>query len=142
MSIDTYDAGLLGVFFGDDILSGFGEDTAVEVSRDEDAISTKVGVDGRGAIARNRNRSGTVKVTLLQTSASNDVLSANLVRAEMGDPSSTKPLQVSDGSGRTLIHAQNAVIKKVADVKLGKGIEAREWTFWSDDLEIFVGGNF
>ncbi len=76
MSTKLYDPFQLIVTWGPNLISGFAEGTFLEVTRDEQAFLKKVGADGEVARARNKNRSGQIKITLLQTSQSNDVFAA------------------------------------------------------------------
>lgn len=140
MAVKTYDPKKVVVSFGGAPLTGFAPGTFVEITYDEDAWTKMVGADGEGARARNANRGGKVKVTLMQTSVSNDVLSGYFV-ADRDLGTGALPLFVKDLLGRSLAVAVTAWIMKAADVKFGKELDTREWTFDTDNLEVFVGGN-
>jgi hypothetical protein len=139
VSTKLYDPAAIVVTIGPNLLSGFGEGTFVKVSRDEDAFMKKVGVDGEVARARNRNRSGTVEITLLQTSQSNDVLSALAVADELTGTGAA-PLMIKDLFGTTLCMVPNAWVKKRADVEFGKEVADRSWVLDCDQIQHFVGG--
>lgn len=136
----TYDPAQVVVTLGPYLLSGFAEGTFIKVSRDEDAFSKKTGVDGETARARNKNRAGSVEVTLLQSSQSNDTLSQIAQADEVGGQG-VYPLMIKDLLGTTLVSAPFAWVKKLADVEDGKEIVDRAWTLdCASPIAINVGG--
>lgn len=137
---DTYDPSQIFVNFRGFLIGGYMDGTFVSVERKEDTWLPFVGVNGETARARNRNKSGTVKVTLMQTSSSNDVLSAALAQDE-ATGLATGVLQIKDNLGRMLAGCNDAYLLKPAMVEFGKEIAGREWTFECPSLDVFVGGN-
>jgi hypothetical protein len=121
-------------------LQGFADGTFVAIERSSDSFTKHVGADGEVARTQSADKSGTVTVTLLQTSASNDVLSA-LAVADERTGLGTGPLSVVDASGRTVALCAEAWIKKPASIGFSKEAEGREWVFECGHLEEFVGGN-
>lgn len=141
MPAATYDPASVIVTWGSLTLSGFAPDTFANVERAEDAVVTTVGADGFGCHVINRNRSGTVTVTLMQSSLTNSALSrlANLDE-QTGDVS--YPLVVKDiRSDATLCVAHASKIKKMPASSFGKELGTREWAFTSTRIDISVGGN-
>lgn len=136
----TYNPKKVQVIFQNQILTGFADGSFVDIERNADQFALVVGADGEGARAASADKSGTVKVTLLQTSAGNDILSAALTTDEFTNVN-TGPLMVKDASGRTLALAAEAWVKKYAPVSFDKEVKAREWTLESADLIIAVAGN-
>jgi len=135
----TYDPGQVIVSFAGVILHGIAPDTFVTVERDEDGWMKTAGADGEVARTRNRNRMGRVTATLLQSSSSNDELSALAILDELS-ASGSGPLIVRDLNGTTLCAAENAWIVKFANAEFAKEHGNREWMFDCDKLEMFVGG--
>ncbi len=135
----TYDPDKVVVSFMGNILTHFADGTFVTLERNEDAFTLMVGADGETARARNQNRSGTLTLTLMQTSPSNDILAA-LAAADELDGLGVGPLLVKDLQGSTLALAQNAWIKKIATAEFGKELGSREWVFEMDSLQLFNGG--
>lgn len=121
-------------------LTGFADGSFVEVEMSADAFTMVIGADGEGARAASADQSGTVTVRLLQTSAGNDVLSA-LLTADRLTQLGTFSLIVKDVSGTSLVLAQQAWVKKMANITFDKEIQAREWVIESDLLNVFAGGN-
>lgn len=120
---------------------GLAEGSFIEAQRDEDSFTKKTGSTGDVARVKNRNRGGSVKITLMQTSPTNGQLSAYhkkgeqipLTTADVGQ------LQIKDLLGNTLVHATNAWIKKVSNVTYAKDLSGREWTFDCAVLDMDVG---
>lgn len=136
----TYNPKRVAVSFAGRLLTGFADGTFITVSRNEDTFALAVGSDGEAARSASSNRSGRVTLTLMQTSASNDILSA-LAATDERTNQGTGALMVKDASGRTVVLAAEAWIVKPADAELGREIGNREWVFETGDLEIFNGGN-
>lgn len=140
MAVKVYDPAQVHVIFNGILIEGIAKDTFVLAERTNDMFSVMVGADGEGARAKTNDTSGTVTVTLMQSSISNDALSAIAAVDELtGD--GVGALLVKDGLGRTILAAESAWIKKIASVEYGSEITNREWVFETDDLQMFVGGN-
>ncbi len=140
MATKTYNPKKVLVSFAGRILTGFADGSFITVSRNGDSFTLAVGSDGEAARAANADRSGTVALTLMQTSQSNDQLSNLLATDELSNLG-TGALFIKDASGRTLVSAVEAWIRKPADVEFSKELGGREWTFETGNLEIFAGGN-
>jgi hypothetical protein len=76
----------------------------------------------------------------MQTSAANDLLSQQHTLDELTN-AGTGELQIKDASGRTLLTAAEAWVKKFATVELGKELGGREWSIECGSINVFVGGN-
>ena len=140
MATKTYSAKKVLVSFAGKILTGMADGSFIAVSRNNDSFMLMVGSDGEAARAANADRSGTVTLTLMQTSPSNDDLSALLNTDELTN-TGTGALFIKDASGRTLVSAVEAWIRKPADAEFARELGGREWTFETGDLSIFNGGN-
>ena len=143
MPVHTFDPANVIVSIGGTPISGLADGTFVMVSRDEDAFSKVSGADGEVSRAKSNNRSGSLTLTLLQTSMSNDILSAiaaldeisntGVVPVFVKEMGATKPL--------TTLFACEGWIKKMPDASYGKEIENREWVFDLATVNMFEGGN-
>jgi hypothetical protein len=92
------------------------------------------------ARAASADERGKVTVTLLQTSASNDVLSGRLALDRLSKVA-MGPIFVKDLRGTTIAQGAEAWIEKSADVSLSKEVQGRAWTIRVAHLQLFVGGN-
>lgn len=140
MSVRTYNAADVSIIFAGIPIDGFADGTFITAARDNPTFNSVVGSDGEGARAKSNDRSGTITITLLQTSFSNDELSAIALLDELSD-AGVAPFTLRDGSGRTVLHAETAWIEKPADVELGREISNREWILKTDNLQMNVAGN-
>lgn len=137
-----YDPQSVIVTFGVNTLSGFGKDSVIEAERNGDAFSTTVGVDGEGTRTRSADKSGKVTLTLMQTSASNAVLSA-LESADEASPNGLGilPLMIKDAIGNSLCFAGKAWVSKLPAFKRGKEVGECVWVFHTANLSIVEAGN-
>jgi len=142
MPLHTYDPAQVLIIFAGIPISGRGESTFLSVERNEDAWTLQVGADGEATRAKSNNRSGRVTLTLLQSAAANDALSA-IANVDEKTPGGDGvfPLLIKDLSGRTLVQAQTAWLVKQATGEFAREASEREWIIESNDIDILVGGN-
>jgi hypothetical protein len=140
MSTKTYDPGLVVVSIGGNIISGFADGTFINVERTSDSFSKQVGADGEVTRVRNRDRSGSITLTLMSSSLSNDILTA-LHKLDELSGTGVVPFLLKDLAGTTLVSAQSCWIRKPANVEFGKELSNREWTLDANPIDMTVGGN-
>ena len=141
MSVKTYDSSQVIITFGPHIITGYAEDTFISVEEMGDGITSVVGANGEKGRSMSQNRSLQITLTLLQTSKSNDALSAaaDFDRASHGQ--GALPLAITDLTGRTLIADPGAWIVKKPNAEFGATIGNREWTIeTSNEATYHVGG--
>lgn len=138
--VHTFDPKLVSLIFGGKIISGYADGTFILVERNEQTFNLKVGADGEGTRVKSNNKSGKITVTLMQSSASNDDLSAFALADEISN-TGVVPVLMKDGSGRTVVSGATAWLQKPANVELAKEATARTWVIESDELAMVVGGN-
>lgn len=140
MGAKHYDPAQVKVTFGGHVVQGYADGTFVEVARNEQSFSLQVGTDGEGTRSKTNNKSGTVTLTLMQSSQSNDVLSGFSLADELSS-AGVFPLSVVDKSGKTIVAAETAWIQKPADVEFSREATSRQWVFETDNLIMNIGGN-
>lgn len=140
MSLKTYDPKQVLVLVGGVPMGGFTDGAFVSVSRDEDSFTKVVGADGETSRSKRNNRSGSMTLTLHQTSPSNDVLSALAIADELSN-AGVVPVMVKDSSGRSILFSALGWIRKPADSSFSAEIEDREWVLDLADLDMSVAGN-
>jgi len=123
-------------------ITGYADGTFVTVVRNEDSFTLRVGATGEACRARSNNKSARITFTLLQSSATNDLLSglSNLDEMSPGGDG-IGPYSLNDLFGSTKLIAEKAWIVKPADVTYSQDVETREWTIETDSLTGNVGGN-
>jgi len=141
MSVLTYNPKQVTLSLGAKTMTGFMDGTFILAERNDQAFHLKVGSDGEGARAKSADQSGKVTLTLLQTSPSNDDLSA-FANADELSGAGEFPLLLRDASGRTLMSAVTAWIQKFANTEFAKEVVGRQWVIETDQLLIAnIGGN-
>ena len=75
MAVRTYDPKQVIITVGGVPMSGFSDGTFLEIDRNEPTWNMVVGADGLVTRGKTNNFSGTMTLTLKQSSPSNDVLS-------------------------------------------------------------------
>lgn len=142
MSLKVYDAKAVAMIFAGIPISGLADGTFVSIEQNEDSFGLTVGTDGEACRSKTNNRSGKVTFTLLQSSATNDLLSAvHLLDIATPNGDGIGPLLIKDGTGRTLVEAQKAWIVKPPTAEFAREASSREWVVESDNLVQFHGGN-
>lgn len=142
MTLSTYDPDdVTLVFFGIPI-SGYADGTFVSVEFNEDSFTLAVGTDGDACRAKTSNGSGRATLTLMQSSKTNDALSA-VHALDILTPSGDGigPFLMKDNSGTTLYAAEKAWIVKPPTTVFSREVESREWILESDKMVAHVGGN-
>lgn len=117
-------------FLGIPIENGFGEDEFLSWEQKEPNFTHKSGVDGEGTRSENKNTYTEVKLTLMQTSSSNAVLSVILnTDTKVPGGSGIGPLMARDRQGTTTFMSAEAYIVGPPAQKRGKEVGMLEWTF-------------
>lgn len=138
MAARTYNPKEIIIIVGGFQLSGYADGAFVTVERKEDMFNLQIGADGEGVRSKSNNQSGSINIKLLQSSASNEILSSFAKLDELSN-AGTFPILVKDTSGTSLYSAESAWIKKIAPSEFGKEAGSREWEIETDNLQTFVG---
>lgn len=141
MSVRTYDAAQVILTVNGVEISGYATDTFVSIEREEPSFTKVVGADGTTSRAKSNNRSGTMTITLSQTSPSNDYLSALLAADELNN-SGVFPVILKDVSGQARFFSGTGWIQGMPSVEYAKEISDREWLIDLADMEFNIAGNF
>lgn len=136
----TYDPKQVSLIVGGKIIQGFSDGTFIVAERDEAAFTKKIGVDGEGTRAKSNNKGGKITITLMQSSPSNDDLSAFAAADELSNTGAV-PAYLKDNSGRTLVSSLTAWVQKYPNSEFAKEVSTRVWILDTDEIDIFVGGN-
>lgn len=140
MSVKTFDPSLVTVVVNGIPIQGYADGTGVKVARADDAFKKTVGMDSSVTRTKSADKSGTVEITLAQTSLSNPILSAIATIDEAQNGGIVK-VAVSDLSGTSLYSADKAWIRKQPDAEFGKTASNRTWIFDCANLKVFHGTN-
>lgn len=140
MAVFTYDPKQVIVTIGAVPMSGFSDGTFLEIDRNEPTWNTVVGADGLVTRGKTNNFSGTLTLTLKQSSPSNDVLSGFMAVDEATNLG-IFPVLVKDLSGNSIYFSAQAWINTYANSTFDKNITDRQWILTLADADIFVGSN-
>lgn len=140
MALRTYDPRQVNISVGGVPMQGFADGTFLLIDRDEDAFTKVTGADGTSTRVKSNNRSGTLTLTLKQSSPSNDVLSGFAALDELSN-SGVVPVLVKDNSGTSIYFSATGWVQKFPASEFGKEINNREWILDLVDVDIFVGSN-
>lgn len=128
--------------FGTHTISGTAEGTFISYERSVDRATLVTGSDLFSTRVLRRNKAGTVTVTLMQESSSNDILSAIALRDEESHNNSYLfSVTIKDTSGRSVFFAPEAFIGNDPQVTYSSDTETREWTITVTSIERNFGGN-
>ncbi len=138
--IQTYDPKDIILTVAGSIITGYAQDSFIEVDRESSQVEDEVGAEGDVARRITNDKRGSITVTLLQTSKSNLVLSA-LAKVDELTGNGIFPVVVKDNRGSDLHLAPNSWITKMPRTVYRSGIEGREWIIRTNNLQMVVGGS-
>jgi len=139
-TVRTYDPSEVSVSVGLTPVTGFADGTFVVCEKDADSFSKVVGIDGIVSRVKTRNRAGSVKITLTQTSPSNDQFSLIATLDELSN-TGIVPISVKDNNGTSLCTVAWAWVKKIPSLDNGKDLSNREWIFDTADMDLWIGAS-
>lgn len=100
---------------------------SIELKWDQPQFKIVRGIRGQVARVRNTNMSGTVVLTLQQTSLGNSVLQS-VMSGDQASGNGRFHLAISEGAGNLQIESSNAFVTSFPDMKYSNNFEDRVWT--------------
>lgn len=137
----TFDPKKVIVTFGGAQISGYADGTFISIERNSDTFETVSGADGAVSRAKINDKTGTLTLTLKQTSPSNAILSA-LHKVDEDTGNGVVPCTIKDLSGDTEHISAFAWVQKPATWEAGKTINNTPWVIALAEYEPNIGGNF
>jgi hypothetical protein len=134
VKVKTYDPRKVILTWGAHVVTGYADDSFVNVEAAGEGITTVVGCDGEVARSMDPNKTSTVKITLMQTSSSNQYFN-KMHKLDDISGAVLLPMIITDLRGQVLFSAQEAWINKQAPITYGKQTGSREWEFSTGDSE-------
>ena len=120
-------------------ITGYADDTFIEIERDEDGFTFMTGALGDTTRVRSLNRSGKVTFTLMALAPVNDLL-ADAAQEDEDTGEGYGPLQIVDLNGTMLVSAANAWISKRPKIERAREATTVQWVLQCADLVVFEGG--
>ena len=100
---------------------------AVNVEWHAPQMSIRRGIRGQHTRVRNLDLSCTVRLDVMQTSVTNEVL-FEIFRIDRGTSSARLDISISDSSSRAILSSAEAYVAALPTVKYSEGFDARSWT--------------
>jgi hypothetical protein len=120
--VRTYDPNNVTVMADGQFVTGFAEGSFVECEQDEDNFSTKISAQGDVAVAISNNPTGTITITLSQTSPSVSLFD------QLSKTKKVFPISViSNNDPKEKVYGTQAMVKKPAKKGFSDKIENREY---------------
>jgi len=140
-SFAHYSASNVTFVFGGIIADGLADGESINVSFTEDAFTLTTGIDGKSVRNKILNRSATITLTLLASSATNTALSTVYNLDQLAsNGAGVAPFVLRDGNGTTVLSAPYCWIARPPDVSVDEEVASREWTLHATPLEYIVNG--
>jgi len=142
MTTKVYDADQVTVSVAGIPLTGYADGEFLTIQFETDAFDDVVGADGEVTRSKTMDYRATATIKLMQTSDSNDLLSA-LYNTDRAAPNGAGigAFMVRDKQGRSVYSASECWVKKPPDVSFDRTPQPREWTIRIANLAAFTGGN-
>lgn len=125
-AIKTYSPKEVVVACGTHIVSGYADDSFINIEPNGDGITKKVGCDGEIARSISPDNTYKVKITLLQNSDSNSFFS-NIADYDRATGNGLFPVLIKDLRGGLLFATEAAWVIKKSPATRGKETNNREW---------------
>lgn len=125
-AIKTYNPKEVVVACGTHIVSGYADDSFINIEPNGDGITKKVGCDGEIARSISPDNTYKVKITLLQNSDSNSFFS-NIADYDRATGNGLFPVLIKDLRGGLLFATEAAWVIKKSPSTRGKETNNREW---------------
>lgn len=140
MSTTHYNPAAIHVVFAGHFIDGYGDGTMISVTKAADDYSTKWGPSGKAVRTKLHNKGGTMTITLMQTSLSNDRLSE--IRQHdylVPNGGGVGSLTIQNIEGTDIHTAENAWIQSAPDLTFEGEAGTREWVIAFDKLVSVYG---
>ena len=120
-------------------LTGFAEgDDVVQGARRVEAFTDVVGADGNMLVTQTADRSGTFIFRLQRGSVSNAYLNTLFDQQERGEFEAVS-VQVTNVKSGTTQNGTKGYLQKPADISMGNGAQALEWTIVVENYDAIFG---
>ena len=142
MAVKVYDPADVDLLIADIPIAGFADGEMITLEFTSQAFTSMAGSDGEVARSKSNDRRAVCTVKLLQTSDSNDLLSALYASDQLAsNGAGIGAFLLRDGQGRSLYTAAECWIQKHPNVSFDREPTPREWVIEIADCQAFTGGN-
>lgn len=142
MGAKTYDPDNVVITFANQPIKGFADGSFLVIEPTKEAFTVVEGADGEVVRTKTSSKIDSIRIVLMSTSDSNDVLSAiHELDKQAPNGAGIAPFGVADLSGRFLYAAPEAWIEKAPTADFGREAGPREWVLKGVDAQRFDGGS-
>lgn len=142
MTTKVYDADNVTVSVAGIPLHGYADGEFLTLEMETDMFDDVVGSDGEVSRSKTKDGRATATIKLMQTSDSNDLLSALAAADKLAqNGAGIGAFLVRDRSGRAIYTATECWVKKEPNVSFDRAAKEREWVIRIADMNRFDGGN-
>lgn len=138
-TLHNYSPDFVDVVFKGITITGFAEGTFIEVEREVDTFTKKVGSLGDVARTRSLNKSGKITITVMDTHPINDSL-ATVIAQDEQDGSAVGAFSLKDRSGTSEVRAESAWCMKVPKLTRAQATGHNVYVFEAASIFIKHGG--
>ena len=135
MSFFQYSPDLVDVIWNGITITGYADGTFIDVEREVDTFTKKVGSLGDVARSKSLNRSGKITITVMDTHPVNDLLAALIIEDEQF-ATAVGPFTLKDRSGTSEVRATEAWIMKVP--KMGRAQQSGNNVYVFEAASIYI----
>lgn len=140
MQLGTYSPKEIVLAINDYVLSDFSDGTFIELKKNKPYFKKVEGIRGKHTRVAQRDKSGELKFSLLQSSSQNDTLS-KLALEDAYNQTGLLEVILKDSGGSTLIYLINAYIDGPPDKSYkASDTSSNEWTIQYEALGAYVVG--
>jgi hypothetical protein len=126
--VGTYDPKMVIITYGGVPISGYADGTFVDIAPEGETFTRKTGADGEAVRSRSWKNCFDVTITLLQSSLSNQYLSA-MNQLDRATNKNLLPLTITDLQGGTLCFWPQAWVEIPSSWGYGTEVTDRAWVF-------------
>jgi hypothetical protein len=134
-----YDPGLTSFTWGPIQPTMFADGTFIVVEYEADAFSKRTGSGGDTVRTRQRNRSGSITLTLLKEDPANSLIMA-IAKIDQESGLGVRPALVRNLNSTALAAAPSAWVRKIPNLEFADVSGVVEWVFDIAGLELQHGG--
>jgi hypothetical protein len=136
----NYDPAQVILVVDGETISGYAAGTQLSITWNNDFWTDEVGNDGEDTRIKGNNFSALITCNLMQSSDSNDILSA-IVNEDIINSNRIFEVRVRDLLGTTELSSSKCRLKRYADVNFANTGQPRPWRIYCPNLTGVVGGN-
>lgn len=129
--LGTYDPEKVQIQMNFTDITGFASGSMVTVTRNEDRFNNAVGTKGDVSRAYNRNNTYTIKISLQQTSPSNQLFNRWMNAEEYGGIPPVLSFRILDPASYEQVFSAACWLQTEPERSFSNEVETREWTFFA-----------